>query len=123
MLAACINLAINYARLFTSTDPYVKFASSRFDVTIYRRPQGIERGEQMSTDNLIIEHLRAMRTEIAAVKSDTADTRQRLVSVEMSIVDMRRNVVHVFEDIAHQQLIMDKLLDRVQRIERRLALS
>nr|WP_314623177.1 hypothetical protein [uncultured Noviherbaspirillum sp.] len=77
----------------------------------------------MSTDNLIIEHLRAMRTEIAAVKSDTSDTRQRLVSVEASVVDMRRNVGHVFEDIAHQQLTMDKLLDRVQRIEKRLALS
>ena len=77
----------------------------------------------MSTDNLVIEHLRAIRTEIAAVKSDTADTRQRVISIETSIVDMRRNVVHVFEDFAHQQLTMDKLLDRVQRIEKRLELS
>lgn len=77
----------------------------------------------MSTENLVIEHLRAMRTEIAAVKADTMDTRQRLVSVESSIVDMRRNVIHVFEDMAHQQLTMDKLLDRVQRIEKRLDLS
>lgn len=77
----------------------------------------------MSTENLVIEHLRAMRTEIAAVKADTMDTRQRLVSVESSINDMRRNVIHVFEDMAHQQLTMDKLLDRVQRIEKRLDLS
>ena len=77
----------------------------------------------MSTDNLVIEHLRAIRTEIAAVKSDTTDTRQRVISIETSIVDMRRNVVHVFEDFAHQQLTMDKLLDRVQRIEKRLELS
>ena len=77
----------------------------------------------MSTENLVIEHLRAMRTEIAAVRADTMDTRQRLVSVESSIVDMRRNVIHVFEDMAHQQLTMDKLLDRVQRIEKRLDLS
>ena len=83
----------------------------------------MERGKQMSTDNLVIEHLRAIRTEIAAVKSDTADTRQRVISIETSIVDMRRNVVHVFEDFAHQQLTMDKLLDRVQRIEKRLELS
>lgn len=90
---------------------------------ICRRPQGVKRGEQMSTDNLIIEHLRAIRTEIAGVKSDTADTRQRVISVDTSLIDMRRNVVHVFEDIAHQQLTMDKLLDRVQRIEKRLDLS
>lgn len=76
----------------------------------------------MSSDNLIIEHLRAMRTEIAAVKADTSDTRQRVGNVEASIVDMRRNVVHLFEDMAHQQITMDKLLDRVQRIEKRLDL-
>ena len=77
----------------------------------------------MSTDNLVIEHLKAIRTEIASVKSDTSDTRQRLVSVETYVVDLRRNVLHAFEDIAHQQLTMDKLLDRVQRIEKRLDLS
>lgn len=77
----------------------------------------------MSSENLVIEHLRAMRTEIAAVKADTTDVRQRLGSVETSIVDMRRNVLHLFEDNAHQQLTMDKLLDRVQRIEKRLDLS
>jgi RNA:NAD 2'-phosphotransferase (TPT1/KptA family) len=77
----------------------------------------------MSADNLVIEHLRAMRSEIAAVKADTTDTRQRIGSVETSIIDMRRNVVHLFEDMAHQQITMDKLLDRVQRIEKRLDLS
>jgi ribosomal silencing factor RsfS len=76
----------------------------------------------MSTDNLVIEHLRAIRTEIASVKADTSDTRQRIGGVETSIIDMRRNVVHLFEDMAHQQLTMDKLLDRVQRIETRLDL-
>jgi chromosome segregation ATPase len=76
----------------------------------------------MSTDNLIIEHLKAIRTEIASVKADTTDTRQRIGSIETSLLDMRRNVVHVFEDIAHQQLTMDKMLDRAQRIEKRLDL-
>ena len=77
----------------------------------------------MSTDNLVIEHLRALRSEIAAVKADTMDTRQRIGSVETSIIDIRRNVVHLFEDMAHQQVTMDKLLDRVQRIEKRLDLG
>jgi hypothetical protein len=76
----------------------------------------------MSTENLVIEHLRAMRTEIASVKADTTDIRQRLGGVDNFLNDMRRNVVHISEDIAHQQLTMDKLLDRVQRIERRLDL-
>lgn len=76
----------------------------------------------MSTDNLVIEHLRALRSDIASVKADTTDTRQRVGSIEASVVDMRRNVVHLFEDMAHQQITMDKLLDRVQRIEKRLDL-
>ena len=77
----------------------------------------------MSTENLVIEHLRAMRTEIAHVRADTVDIRQRVCSMEASVVDMRRNIVHLFEDSAHQQLTMDKLFDRIQRIERRLDLS
>ena len=76
----------------------------------------------MSSDNLIIEHLRALRCGIADVKTDTADIRQRVSSVEASVIDMRRNVVHLFEDSAHQQLTMDKLFERIQRIERRLDL-
>ena len=74
----------------------------------------------MSSDNLVIEHLRALRCEIADVKADTTDIRQRVGSVENSVIDMRRNVVHLFEDSAHQQLAMDKLFERIQRIERRL---
>lgn len=76
----------------------------------------------MSTENLVIEHLRAMRSDIASVKADTSDMRQRVGSIDTSVVDMRRNVVHLFEEIAHYQVTMDKMLERVQRIERRLDL-
>jgi len=76
----------------------------------------------MSTENLVIEHLRAMRGEIASVKADTRDMRQRVGSIDTSVVDMRRNVVHLFEEISHYQVTMDKMLERVQRIERRLDL-
>jgi hypothetical protein len=77
----------------------------------------------MSTENLVIEHLGAMRTELAGVKADTTEIRQRMISVDASVIDIRRSVVQLFEDIAHQQLNTDKLLDRVQRLERRLDLS
>jgi chromosome segregation ATPase len=77
----------------------------------------------MSTDNLIIEHLKAMRGEVAAVKADTSDIRQHLRSLDTSVIDLRRSVVHLYEDTAHQQLTMDKMLDRIQRIEKRLELS
>ncbi|MBI1891410.1 MAG: hypothetical protein HYS18_12240 [Burkholderiales bacterium] len=74
-------------------------------------------------DNIIIEHLKAIRAEIAEVKADTSDIKQRLHSMDTSIVELRRSDVHQYEDAARLQVALDKMLDRIQRIERRLELS
>ncbi len=74
-------------------------------------------------DNIIIEHLKAIRSEIAEVKADTADIKQRMHSMDTSIIDLRRNDVHLYEDAARQQVNIDKLVERIQRIEKRLELS
>jgi ribosomal silencing factor RsfS len=74
-------------------------------------------------DNIIIEHLKAIRAEIADVKNDTADIKQRLHSIDTSVIDLRRNDVHIYEDSARQQISLDKLLERIKRIEKRLELS
>lgn len=74
-------------------------------------------------DNIIIEHLKAIRAEIADVKNDTADIKQRLHSIDTSVIDLRRNDVHIYEDSARQQINLDKLLERIKRIEKRLELS
>ncbi|MET0961405.1 MAG: hypothetical protein ABWY05_01095 [Noviherbaspirillum sp.] len=77
----------------------------------------------MSTENPVIEHIKAMRSEVAGVKADTTDIMQQMRSLDTSVIDLRRSLVHLYEDTAHQQLTMDKLLDRIHRIERRLELS
>ncbi len=74
-------------------------------------------------DNLIIEHLKALRAEVAAVKADTAEIKQRLISHDNALPDLRRADVHGFEDQARQQLSIDKLAERMQLIEARLELS
>lgn len=74
-------------------------------------------------DNIIIEHLKAIRAEIADVKNDTADIKQRLHSIDTSVLDLRRNDIHLYEDSARQQVNLDTLLERIKRIERRLELS
>lgn len=74
-------------------------------------------------DNIIIEHLKAIRVDIAEVKADTADIKQRLHSMDMSVIDLRRNDVHLYEDSARQQVSLDTLLERIKRIEKRLELS
>lgn len=77
----------------------------------------------MQTDNLIIEHLKAMRAELADVKSDISEIRQRMVSLDSSVIDLRRSHLHLHEDSARQQLALEKLSERVLRIERRLELA
>ena len=72
--------------------------------------------------NQIVEHLKAIRAEIAAVKADTAEIKERLRSHDASIIELRRSDVHVFEDQARQQVSIDALARRIERIEGRLEL-
>ncbi len=76
-----------------------------------------------SASNLILEHLKAIRAEIAAVKADTGEIKERLRSHDASIIELRRSDVHVFEDQARQQVSLDALARRVDRIESRLELT
>ena len=74
-------------------------------------------------ENLVLEHLKAIRAELVEIKADTSDIKQRLHSVDTSVIELRRNDVHLFEDDARQQVSLDKLLERIQRIEKRLELT
>ena len=74
-------------------------------------------------DNIIIEHLKALRAELAAVKADTEEIKDRLRSHDASIIELRRSDVHVFEDQARQQVSIDSLVRRLERLEKRLDLS
>ena len=74
-------------------------------------------------DNSILEHLKAIQAELAEIKADTSDIKLRPHSVDTSVIELRRNDVHLFEDDARQQVSLDKLLERIQRIEKRLELT
>jgi hypothetical protein len=45
-------------------------------------------------DNLILEHLKAIRLELAEVKADTGDMKSRMRGIEASLIDLRRNDLH-----------------------------
>lgn len=78
------------------------------------------------TANLIIEHLKALRNELQAFRTqydqDQADLRSRLNHVELGIAGLKRDQSHSYEDAARQQLSIDRLTERIERIERRLEL-
>jgi hypothetical protein len=64
---------------------------------------------------LVLEHLCAIRAEIAAVREDRRETKVRQASVE----DMFSFLVSAITRMQHS---LDRVADRVERIEKRLGL-
>jgi phage shock protein A len=64
------------------------------------------------TENLILEHLRAMRADIGTLKTDTRDIKARLASIETYIATMHG-------DQARTVVSLDDLAERVERLEHR----
>ena len=61
------------------------------------------------TDNLVLEHLRAIRSDLDDLKADMHDMKVRLTAVEEGLAGVHRR--------------LDRLDQRVDRIERRLQLA
>ena len=78
-------------------------------------------------DNLIIEHLKGLRSEVQTLRgemhSEFKDVKLRLASVETSIVGAKHDSADLRGEYVRQQVSIDSLLERIQRIERRLELS
>ena len=78
-------------------------------------------------DSLILEHLKGFRNEFKSFKSkydeDMKDLKFRLTTLERGIGGMKRETADLYEDHARQQSAIDRLTDRIDKIERRLDLS
>jgi outer membrane murein-binding lipoprotein Lpp len=77
----------------------------------------------MTTDNIILEHLRHIRAKVDQTSDDIADLKQRMGSLESAMVAVKYEVVHCAEVDTRQQVSIDKIIERIQRIERRLELN
>lgn len=75
-----------------------------------------------SVENLIVEHLRHIRGRVDRIAEDMGDLKQRMSSLETAMVSVKREVAAGDETDARQQTSLDRLLDRIDRIERRLDL-
>ena len=69
-----------------------------------------------ATDSLVIEHLRAIRTAIDGLRDDNKEFRSRIGGLERSVADMHGQS-------AEHSVRMDKIITRLDRIERRLDLN
>jgi hypothetical protein len=65
--------------------------------------------------DLVLEHLRAMRTDIASMREDAQEAKARQAAVE----DMFAFLVSAITRMQHS---VDRLTERTQRIEKRLNL-
>jgi hypothetical protein len=75
--------------------------------------------EQPSRDN----RRNALRAEVAAVKADTSEMRSRMGQVETGIAGLRRDFAHADENTAILSVRIDRLIDRMDRLEKRLELA
>lgn len=80
-----------------------------------------------NVENLVLEHLRALRNELREFRTrhdqDMSDIKQRLITLERGIGGMKRDTAELYDDHARQQASIDRLAERVDRLERRLDIA
>ena len=78
-------------------------------------------------ENLVLEHLRGLRNQIEALqvetRADFQEVKHRLTGVESGIAGLRRDSLSTQEDVYRQQAAIDRINERIQRIEKRLDLT
>ena len=73
-------------------------------------------------DSLVLEHLRHIRAKVDQISEDINELKHRTSGLESSMVLVKREVTQGDETDARQQVSLDKLSERIQRIEARLEL-
>ena len=75
-----------------------------------------------NVENLVLEHLRHIRGKVDQIADDMSDLKLRMSSLESAMGLVKHEVAHGDETDARQQLALDKIVSRIQRIESRLEL-
>jgi hypothetical protein len=74
-------------------------------------------------DNLILEHLKKIQAEQAAARERDAEIMARLATIETGIARITRDESFNYTEIVQDRHAVDKLKERIERIERRLELA
>ena len=75
-----------------------------------------------TVDNLVLEHLRAIRADVASIKDDVREVKHRLTSLEGAVAGLKRDQAPSYPDAADQHARYDRLAERLERVEHRLDL-
>ncbi|MFT4256758.1 MAG: hypothetical protein QM599_07375 [Pseudoxanthomonas sp.] len=80
-----------------------------------------------NVENIIVQQLQSLRNEIGSLKTamhdEFKDVKHRLSKIEGSTLATRRDNNTTQEDVYRQQNTIDRLNERLQRIETRLEIS
>lgn len=73
-------------------------------------------------ENLVLEHLRHIRGRVDLIADDMKEVKHRLSSLKSSLSLVRRETIIGDETDARQQTSIDRIMERLERIEHRLDL-
>lgn len=76
-----------------------------------------------NAENIILEHLRAIRGDITTVKDDVRELKGRLANLEAGQATMMQQMGHQASVSAQQHVSYGRIIERVERIEKRLELQ
>ncbi len=80
-----------------------------------------------NVENLILEHLKTLRNDVKTLREEMhqefTDVKHRLSTVERGIASVRHENADGFESYVRQQVSIDRINERIERIERRLEIA
>ncbi len=74
-------------------------------------------------ENLVLEHLKAIRADVQDLKADNQDINMRLSEVGYSLASVVLGLGEGCSSNARQQAAIDRMNQRILRIEKRLELA
>lgn len=79
-----------------------------------------------NVENLILEHLRVLRSEIQTMRTEMhtefKDVKLRMSCIENAMVSIKHDSADIRGDYVRQQISIDNIVERIQRIEKMLEL-
>lgn len=76
-----------------------------------------------NVENLMLEHLKKIQSELTGIRQDNSEIKSRLSSIESGIARITRDEAGNYGEIIENRHMVDKLADRIEKIEKRLELA
>ncbi len=76
-----------------------------------------------NTENLILEHLKRFQAGQDRIERELKEIKSRITMLESTTATIMQYLAHMSGSIAEQHVRYDSLLERIERIERRLELT